>query len=338
MVCFVFVTTCDELSTEVNILDLPSYYTNEYLDSRVKVINDAIKQCTGECETFFWITDMHWEPDLNTRYSPALIKYIAGKTRIDKVLNGGDTGNSNIICKNAIDRLKKAIGSNRVYTVTGNHEINDASRYEKPFQRVATTLRGHCSDIMYGDGDRSYFYFENKLGKIRYIGLSSYRLFLNNDYESGYTDEQLSWLKYTALNVEAGWTIIIFTHTLYAATTPGDKLSVGLIGADKFIEVIDNYRGMGKIACVLMGHSHKDRIYIGSSGVPYIISACDRQQSYRGEQNVDRTIGTIHEQHFEVVVIDKAAKKINLFSIGANARDGINNTPGQEVDVRTVNY
>ena len=178
----------DELTEGVDIADIPSYYfENSYLDNKADAINDAIADCSGNCETFFWITDIHWEPDLNARKSPLLIKYIASKTGINKILNGGDTGNSQVICKNAIAQLKNAIGSNKVYTVTGNHEMNDASRYERPFQRVADELRGHCSDIVCGDGDRSYFYVDNIDSKIRYIGLSSYGVFLDNEYEKSLT-------------------------------------------------------------------------------------------------------------------------------------------------------
>ena len=56
-----------------------------------------------ECEAFFWITDIHWEPDLNARRAPAMIRYLSDKTRIDKILNVWDTGNSSEICSNAID-------------------------------------------------------------------------------------------------------------------------------------------------------------------------------------------------------------------------------------------
>ncbi len=331
--------SCDKLTEDVNVADIPDYYfENHYLDDRVQAINDAIKDCTGDCETFFWITDMHWEPDLNTRKSPLLIKYIASKTGINKILNGGDTGNSQIICKNAIAQLKNAIGSNKVYAVTGNHEINDASRYERPFMRVADELRGHNSDIIYGDGDKSFFYFDIQSNKTRYIGLSSYRLFLDNDYESGYTEEQLSWLRDEALNVQSDWTIVIFTHSLYQVGNPSNKLVTGPSGAKAFIDAIDNYRGNGKIACVLIGHSHRDRIHIGETGIPYIISASDRHASHKGDINVNRTPGTLCEQHFEAVVIDKGKRQIKQFSIGANSRNGLEDDPGEEVDVRIVNY
>lgn len=332
-------SSCDKLSEEFNISDIPGYYfENNYLDNRVKAINDAIAECSDGSETFFWITDIHWEPDLNTRKSPMLIKYIATKTGVNKILNGGDTGNSQIICENAIAQLKNAIGSNRVYTVTGNHEIVDASRYESPFERVADELRGHNDDIVYGDGDKSYFYFDDYGSKVRYIGLSSFGLYMNGDCESCYTKEQLDWFKNTALNVEEGWTVIVFTHSLYIVTVSTNKLGVSPVGALDFVNAIDNYNGKGTIACVLIGHTHRDRIHIGVTGVPYIISASDRHATYYGDINVKRIPGTISEQHFEVVVMNKVKREIKLFTIGAKARNGYDDASGEEVDVRTVNY
>ena len=331
--------SCDELPDEVAVFDIPAYYyENHYLDDRATDVSDAIGECHGDCTTFFWITDMHWEPDLNARKSPLLIKYLASKTGISKVLNGGDTGNSQIICENAIAQLRNAIGSDKVYSVTGNHEINDASRYENPFERVADELRGHNSDIVYGDNDKSYFYLDDEEDKVRYIGLSTYGLYFNNEYDSAYPAEQLAWFKNTALNVKANWTIIIFTHSLYYVATALDKLETGPSGANAFIDAIDQYKGAGVIACVLIGHTHRDRIHIGNTGVPYIISASDRHETYHGDINVKRIPGTISEQHFEAVVIDKGQRTIKLFSIGAKARDGFDDDPGKEVDVRIVKY
>ena len=331
--------SCDVLPEEVAVSDIPDYYfTDQYLDNRVESINETINGCSGNYDAFFWITDMHWEPDLNTRKSPILIKYLASKTGIKKVLNGGDTGNSQVICKNAIYQLRDAIECNSVYSVTGNHEMYDATRYELPFERVADELRGHNADIVYGDKNKSSFYIDEDEEKTRIIGLASFGLYLDDKYESCYTEEQLSWFRNTALTVDPGWTIIVFTHSLYAVNITSDKLYKSPAGASQFIDAIDNYKGNGTIACVLMGHSHRDRIHVGSSNVPYIISACDRYVPYNGDINVERVPGTTSEQHFEVVVIDKDSRKINMISIGANARDGYEDDPGEEVGVRIVNY
>ena len=288
-----------------------------------------------EYEAFFWITDIHWEPDLNARRSPAMIRYLANQTGIDKILNGGDTGNSSVICSNAIERLRGAIGSNKVYSVNGNHETNDASRYERPFERVRRTLRGHCSDVVYGDKNKSYFYFENVASKVRYIGLSTYGLFIDNHYEDAYTEEQLQWFTQIALNVPEGWTIVIFTHALYAVSSKTNQIYVI---SQKFVDAIDNYQGKGEIACVLMGHSHVDRIHIGNLGVPYIMSQCDRTEPYHGDINVPRVSGTISENHFEVVLIDKKKQEVRLYSIGSDARDGVDDEVGEMVNLRVLNY
>ena len=334
IVLFIFiVVACDKQPDESIVQKLPLYY-EEYLDGKASEIITTI-DLMEECEAFFWITDIHWEPDLNARRSPAMIRYLAKKTGIDKILNGGDTGNSSVICSNAIDRLRDAIGSNRVYTVNGNHETNDASRYERPFERVHRALRGHCSDIVYGDKNKSYFYFEDTGSKVRYIGLSTYGLFIDNKYEDAYTDEQLQWFIQTALNVAEGWTLVIFTHALYAVSSQTNQMYVI---SQNFVDAIDNYQGRGKIACVLIGHSHVDRVHIGKTGILYILSQCDRTEPYRGDINVERVPGTTSENHFEVVLIDKVKQEVRLYAIGSDARDGVDNEPGEKVDVRILKY
>ena len=41
--------SCDKLPEEVEVSDIPDYYfDNNYLDNRVKAINDAIADCSGE--------------------------------------------------------------------------------------------------------------------------------------------------------------------------------------------------------------------------------------------------------------------------------------------------
>ena len=330
-----YITSCDKLPDETIVNELPAYYTESgYLDGRVDEVVSAMEQME-ECESFFWISDIHWEPDLNGRHSPAIIRYLADRIGIDKILNGGDTGNSSVICTNAINRLRDAIGSDMVYSVNGNHEINDASRYEKPFIRVHKALRGHCRDIVYGDKNKSYFYFDREDSKVRYIGLSTYGFFTNNEYESAYTEEQLQWFKDIALDVAEGWTIVIFTHSLYHVTLPSNELTAI---SQSFVDVIDHYQGKGKIACVLMGHSHVDRVHIGKTGIPYILSQCDRTEPYRGDINVERVPGTASENHFEVVLIDKVKQEVRLYAIGSDARDGVDNEPGEIVDVRILKY
>lgn len=335
------IVSCDKLPDAGSVNDLPEMY-NSYLDKRIEAVKAAIAETEGNYECFFWITDIHWEPDLNTRNAPAMIKYMAERTGIDKILNGGDTGNADVVVDNAISRLRDAIGSDRVYTVTGNHEITDASKYERPFRRVDSSLRGHCKGLVYGNSDRSYFYFDEPGEKMRFIGLSVFGLYLNGGWETVLNADQLKWFKTVALDVNEGWSIVIFSHTLYGVDEPTDKFTIGWPGAEDFIHTIDTYSGPGVIECVLMGHTHRDRMHVGESGVPYIISASDRHSPYyvagMPDINVDRIPGTLSEQHFEVVVIDKTHKKVRLLSIGAPARDGMDDDPGELTDERVISY
>lgn len=333
----VLFAACEQLPDAGSVKELPEMYSS-YLDTRVAAVKAAIAETEGDYECFFWITDIHWEPDLNTRNAPAMIKYMAERTGIDKILNGGDTGNADVIVDNAISRLRDAIGSDRVYTVTGNHEITDASKYERPFRRVDSSLRGHCRDLVYGDADRSYFYFDEPNAKMRYIGLSVFDVYKNGGCGSALNAEQLAWFKDVALNVSEGWQIVVFAHTMYVMDEATDKLHTAPSGADRFVQAIDTYNGKGEIACVLLGHTHRDRMHVGESGVPYIISSCDRQATYHGDINVPREVGTLTEQHFEVVVIDKTHKKVRLITVGGQARDGMDDEPGELTDERVVSY
>lgn len=325
--------------------DIPGYYyENNYLPERVSAIKNALgaESIADDKIAFFWITDMHWEKNYNTRLSPSLIRFISQATGIDVLLDGGDNGNAPKTCEDVVCHLTDALGSNHVYSVTGNHELLGAYEMDHPLKHVNTSLRSHNNDIVFGDDDGSYFYLDDHNKKLRYVGLSTFGSYNGEKYTSAYNLEQLEWFKNTALDVSSGWTIIIFTHSLYYVNIKTDKLGPSPAGAEDFISVIDNYDGKGEIACVLMGHSHRDRIHIGSSGVPYIISSCDRYSPYSidgiPDINIERIPGTITEQHFEVVVMDTVNKEVLLLPIGANARDGYDDEKGNEVNLRKVSY
>lgn len=357
----------EDLSKDIEEIDgirkLPSYYfENNYIDNKIVAINAAISSCARNGDAFFWITDVHWEPDAvsepNARISPSLIKYIARKTNINRLLCGGDVthvGNSEM-CTQFLNMCRNAIGSNHVYTAYGNHEFISYKSYDEVFH----TARQFNDDVVYGgDDSRSCFYVNNNQQKIRYIALGSFgkRDSGTGQYESLYTQYNLNWFVNEALNVDSGWTIIIFTHSLYTLTnltgiesydekdytlTPiksGEVWTHEYIGGEcQFIDAIDNYSGNGTIACVLIGHTHSDRIHIGKSGVPYIISASDQCLQTIMTTNVPRAKGTITEQHFEVVVIDKNQRKVSLIAIGGQSTNGIDNDMGELVEVREVRY
>ena len=441
---------------------LPDYYfENDYIDNKVKYINEKIRECSNNGDVFFWITDVHWESDRNARYSPSLISYIRQRTNIPRLFNGGDnfdgiegrvgspdraaSFDGNIDFTN---RLRKALGSDKVYTVIGNHEVITYNTYPEIFY----ALRQHNDDVVYGDADKSYFYVDNNQQKIRYVVLTAFGVQeegitppFRNEFKEN--PEQLDWLMGTALNLSSDWTVVIFLHGLFMIGTrsSGSHYSPQLSSLNSrkvawgepwefenvWIDSIENYANNkigkvidydprpldgqgnidislaetvgsvpaiadkfmlyspdssntykryvariqwysagqvwklvwteygtyesatslnvgdeviiwkafgGKIAGVIQGHTHADRLHL-EAGIPFIISACDKWNEAGGDDlTVTRTKGTITEQHFEVVVLNKTLQKWIFISIGAPASGGYDDNVGEDVQVREISY
>lgn len=203
---------------------LPDYYfASDYIDTKVKVINEEIRKCSNNGDIFFWMTDTHWEADRNTRMSASLINYIRQRTNIIRLFNGGDnhdgvwSDTNNDGALNYINSMKQALGTNKIYIAYGNHEFINGEDYAEIFY----ASRQHNDDVVFGDVNKSYFYTENEQQKIRYIILTP---FGPTDAVGGYSSvygedaEQLDWLRNVALNVEDDWTCLIFTHAVFIAT------------------------------------------------------------------------------------------------------------------------
>lgn len=315
---------------------VPDYYfTNNYLSGKISRIKELINACACNGDIFFFITDQHWETH-NQKHSPALIKYIAERINIPRLFSGGDMQHSGI-AHELNECYKMAFHGKRYYAV-GNHEYAGGTTTEN---EIAAEYYLENDDIVYGDSGRHYYYVDNKQKKIRYIVLSAYAPPESGQTaaSNGYTTEQKSWLQNTALNVESGWTIIIFTHCLYNIGISTSNMEV--YDSDTR-NIIEGYNGNGVIAAVIQGHTHRDRYTTLSNGVPVIISTCDKNKvwSSGGHDDLDvtRNDGTIAEQAFEVVIVNKTTRKINMVRIGAQARNGSGNTPGDLVEEREFNY
>jgi hypothetical protein len=243
------------------------------------------------------------------------------------------------LCGNFMEDYKQVIGTNQVYLAFGNHEFisladQNATNY---YTRMLS------NGMIYGDENKMWGYVDNPTRKSRYIvlspfapspdGTSSYIMDKLND------DNQYNWFVNTALDIPAGYTAIIVSHLLYTLSGYAGSPLILPTPSERYVTAIDNYNGAGKIACVLIGHTHSDRMHIGQTGIPYIISQTDRFYTPGGERDdigVTRTRGTITEQHFEVVVINKVAHEIKLFAIGSNSLDGMDDNLGIEVSARTL--
>lgn len=295
---------------------LPSYYNaGNYLASKQTAITSKLNDVMPKGECFVFITDEHWG-NQNQHHAPALIKTLTG---INYILSGGDTGDGgNASLCSALRETGLP-----VYHATGNHDIvspyTPSSLYYM-FDAYNSNENGNIS--------KRYYYVDNIQTKTRIICLAAY------GDGNGYSTEQINWFA-NALNVSAGWHIIIFTHALYSVTE--NNYTIEITNGDKILETINNYNGEGVICCILQGHTHRDRI-ITDNKCPVITTASDKNLSYNGDLLVPRTSGTIYEQCFDVVINDKTNRELTLIRIGGLAQDGINGEIGNNVEQRVVKY
>lgn len=320
---------------------VPSYYhENQYLDNKVDRINECMGSAVANGDAFIFITDEHWED--NAKQSPALINYLYNNCNINKLFSGGDvyTGN-NTDWSPAMDftlTLRHAFKGN-IYHICGNHDL---------FKQMPTSRLAMMFDMFHddynGNPEKHYYYVDNKRAKIRYIVLNSYYESETDNAVNGFVAdaEQQQWFV-DSLNVEAGWGIIILNHhTWYNDPADPTVLLFDSRYREPFLNVIDNYSGDGEIICFIQGHTHIDKVLRTDSGIPVIITTSDNYKSIESPADVyptDRTPATIREQAFDVFVVDRKNRQINIIRIGCPA---LNSTAadeyGEEVEERIVTY
>lgn len=282
------------------------YYTNSYLDNKISRINTLAKSCAATGDSFIFITDEHWT--LNQKQSIPLISAINESCHIDKVISGGDTADSP--SEDFCNKLRKAF-PHRIYHVAGNHDW-----FPEDGNLMYYYMDAYNVDQI-GNPENHYYYVDNPQKKIRYIVLNRYKK-VNNEWINMNNDAtQISWLTNEALDVESGWSILVFDHYILK----GDGVALALDGAKN--------NGVDIIA-IIVGHTHYDMIQHTDGGIPMIYTTCDKngawisggvdQEPWLTE---DRPSGTIYEQAFDVFVVDRENKTITAVRIGMPAMDNV---------------
>lgn len=321
------------------------YFEDEYLQNKAAVINDLLKNSGDNAEAFIFVADPHTEQSRNAGQTPSLVHYLCTQTDLSRAIIGGDVyvGAS----ADYAAAMAEAFSDGTVHYVMGNHE------YDRD------TTDGALADLydegkaqQIGNADRHYYYVDSPENKLRYVVL--------NGFKEGSVDAtdiavQNEWLKKEALCVEEGWGILVFCHQFVAREWQRPYDHRYLLPAIKPIaKTLLEYDGAGEILAVFHGHIHQDmvsRMYLkadgtvglddGCGGIPLIGTVADKYQTDKEtapyEMLIDREKGTITEQAFDVVVVDREAGQIHCVRIGAPARDGTGWLTEKQVEVRTVN-
>ena len=322
--------------------DIPAYYfTNDYLQEKVKTIKAIEAQCAATGDAFIFITDGHLK--YNAGHSPALLNYIGINCMIPRLFNGGDLADHG---SQALADAYRSRYPYKIYTACGNHEWMQPTDGDELFM-----MFDMFGEDQIGNPFEHYYYVDNRQKKIRYVVLNAF--LRNSDHSvfaamSGYNQQQLDWFTGEALDLpDNSWDVIVITHFI----GPFDASS--FVGYQDFLNAMDTFNSgssAGKILFVMAGHTHYDAVWHTTGGIPIISTTCDKNAPwYQGGVNREeylseyRPSGTIYEQAFDVVLVDRVNRKVKAVRIGCPAYDNIDIGPSSqsfsyvpELEIRTV--
>lgn len=238
----------------------PKYYFEDgYMQSKVEYLRDLLRRTAANGDAFMFITDEHWE--LNAKQSPKLVNYLCETTGINKIFSGGDRVDNGYDISVARE-FRKALGNDNYFPVAGNHDFGVGGDESLLYASSFLHLSSH-SNISWGEDGSLYYYVDDSAKKIRYIVLQAFEPNssgegLNVNIE--YSDAQIDWFKNKALDVDEGYTILIFSHVLLYGDDYTKEFAVPSVykGYTEIYDAIADYDGKGEIAAVLQGHFHWD--------------------------------------------------------------------------------
>lgn len=327
---------CQEQSQEIESIKekidtLPSYYA-DHIAGKIETINTRIMTAGKNGDSFFFITDLHWPS--NAKKSPLLIREIHKYCAIDTIMLNGDYQNQYNSVTSAVKKIRECITSfdlcgTKTFVNVGNHEFNDPGA-SAPDHRLtndqvySVVIKPQENRIVTSDGQTVIlpFYFDNTKMKRRYY-------FIPANYGSNIDDNVRRWFGKSLKELPDGYDAVIISHIAVG-------VSSGTIIMDTHFEaiagMIDAYNARttytygsttydyssatGRVLCVLCGHKHRDGNIQTTGGIPIIATTCDAYAQDKDEERATSALGTVNEQAFDVVTIDKNANKIYLTRIG----------------------
>lgn len=313
---------------------LPPYYES-YLQTKAERIEELARQAAGQGNVFIFITDEH-APNYNAMRSPEVIHRLAELVHLPILFSGGDVDQNGTQTYVYCDALRKNF--NRIHHAVGNHDFLSLNTGNNLYYDMDI-----YNENQVGSELHHYYYVDDKQTKTRYIVLAAYMeseaamgTGEGTSAQGGYTEEQIQWLYNEALNTD--YDIIVITHYFYTinASTRAANLSYGS-------SILARLSQNSKVLAVFQGHTHFDRIVKGhdpnTGNLPVIITACDKNIMYQSEQwYVNRSKGTIYEQCFDVVILNKKTRTGYAIRIGGLAENGVNDSPGTPSEERQFTF
>lgn len=311
---------------------LASYY-DTYLANKISAISGLADSCQAQ---FIFLTDYHFGTYNNTHNARALLTRIVMGTPVNVMFNGGDTwtrgtgessyGEAKTRLISGVDETTPNAPCNWFFAL-GNHETGLDGKLTTPMfstKDMQRIMGGNVTgyDVMYDPASTNLAYWVD-IDDIRYIctnvGLGT--------VGSDEAQANVKLFMAEALSTLNGKTAVVVGHVYYTGTSDSVNGQAAEIGE---MIVAFNAKGeynigsygnvnfanaSGEVALWITGHRHKDVTAQLSDGTPVVITTtCNAGAELGG---LDRTVGTVNENAFDVVSIDTTNKTVYLTRIGA---------------------
>ena len=293
-------------------------YWDGHFRKKCKIVNEIAAGIANGMPSLVFITDMHLAT--NIMLSPELVRRVVANTNTNMVVFGGDAINTPISAKEAkhvLRYVRNAFGDAEVHLVRGNHDGNRQGAGATSDKKVTDAdflgIARHESEVR--DGEHIYCHRDDEEHKVRFIFLDS------GEPNSHHVDaRQIAWMKDRVLELEEGWTVLVFVHQFYRYNLEADEVKVvarstsGILVKDALDSVCDEAKAV--IAGVVSGHIHKDYAEYSEKGYPIVSTNCDAYGRARPDIDYSHKLGTVSEQMFDVISLDTEQKMLYFTRIG----------------------
>ena len=316
----------------------PEYY-NTHITSKAQQIS-LLSANAPNGASFVFITDIHDKS--NKMYSPALVKAICDRTGVYTVQLGGDYINSYSTRQEALEHVNYVCSLYRqagleTYIMIGNHDYNNPPASDSPealakevsVSQMKSVLRPIINNVVF-DSDSLAYYYDNVFEKIRYfVGVVG--------RGTSETTASHAFIARELQNVPSGYGVVIFYHTILSLSGTTPKVPVLHGSAVELVSILEAAKSKStvtvqnvtydytntnyEIIAAFCGDYHLDMDYTTTGGIKIIATTCDAyaQQWSFDDVVAPRNTGTYEEQAFDVVTIDRTAKKIYMTRIGGGS-------------------
>ena len=271
------------------------------------------------------------------------IRAVDAQTHFDGVIHLGDILNGSIpenasrfVLSQELTRFRGCTASGKLYMVCGDDDGFRNERYVGQIVTGIVTDERWYEETAYLESyvnlhrprNKPYYYVDLSERRVRLIFLSSYASQIDEQEElfeksCQYGAEQLAWLKKEALDLSAGWTVLVFSHAL---------------AKSRFETGVDPWNYMNyssEPAMMLLRQAEKRGILLGGwfagqyacdyettfCHIPYFLIDSVRPQPVKSafpdvRKCMERKLGTETEDLWDVLLLKPNQRRIHLLRFG----------------------